>query len=118
MEMLYYHNPRCSKSCQGLEMLIQSGKPFQVKEYLKEPLTATELDQLFHKLKKSPLEMIRKKEPIYKDLDMDIATMSSTDWIKVIIENPILLERPILETKDTAIIGHPSENFQKVLEKL
>ena len=116
MTPIYYHNPRCSKSREGLELITQSGMAFQVKEYLKEPLTKMELERLFKKLGPSASGIIRKKEPIYKDLNLKDKVLSQTEEIQMILENPILLERPILETHDQALIGRPPENFKKILK--
>lgn len=112
----YYHNPKCSKSRQGLEILEQAGFSFKIKEYLKEPMTTSELEDLFFKLKKTPEEVIRKKEDIYKELNLKDKDLSSQEWIKIIIEYPKLLERPILLTENQAIIGRPVEELSKILK--
>ena len=105
----YYHNPNCTKSRKGLDMLKERNLEFTVKEYLKEPLSEEELDNLFLKLGKTPAEVVRKKEQSYQDLELSEKNLSSKEWCQIIMENPELLERPILLTEQKAIIGRPPE---------
>lgn len=114
---IYYHNPRCSKSRQGLQLLDELGIKYTVKEYLKEPLKESELQTLMQKLGKSPKEVIRTKEDIYKEQGLANKDLTDKQWIQTIIKHPKLLERPILETKTKAIIGRPPEDLKKILSK-
>ena len=111
----YYHNPKCSKSRQGLELLQNSSLEFEIKEYLKEGFEHNELKELFSKLGKTPAQVVRNRETIYKELDLDASKLEIDDWIEVIIENPILMERPILVNGDKAAIGRPLEEIEKIL---
>ena len=106
---IYYHNPRCSKSREGLKLLQSKRVHFTIKEYLKDPLTVEEVKTICHKLDKSPLEIVRQKEDIFKTLD------PRGNWYQAIVEHPILLERPILVTEDKAVIGRPPEDLLKIL---
>ncbi len=114
----YYHNPRCSKSRQGLEILNKAGFKFDIKEYLKEEMTIDELKALFKKLDKSPLEVMRTKEKVVKELGLNLKEMSDDDLMALILKNPILLERPILVTEKAAAIGRPPENFIEFIKYL
>jgi arsenate reductase len=113
--MIYYHNPRCSKSRQGLALLEENNVTPTVKEYLKEGLEAKELDSLFTRLGKEPLEVMRTKETVFKELELKGKDLSRNEWIKVITENPVLLERPILDTGVKAAVGRPPEDLLQVL---
>ncbi|WP_372654614.1 arsenate reductase (glutaredoxin) [Halobacteriovorax sp.] len=115
--MLYYHNSRCSKSRQGLEILSASGVEPTVKEYLKEGLTKTEVLGLIKKLNIQPLEgLIRVKDAPFKELGhTKNDSLSNDQWASVISKNPALLERPILVNGDKAEIGRPPENLSKII---
>ena len=115
MSFLYYHNPRCSKSRQGLELLEKKGVDFEIKEYLKGPLTQKEVKDLSKQLKMDPLDFIRQKEQIFKDLNLSYKGLSSDEWCKIIVENPKLLERPILADGKKAVIGRPTEKLLEIL---
>lgn len=110
----FYHNNRCSKSRQALELLQQHGQEVQVTEYLKQTPTAGELKSLVQKLGIKPEQLLRKGESVYKE---KFAGQSHTDdeWIRIMIENPILIERPIVVNGDRAVIGRPPENVLAIL---
>ena len=112
---IYYHNPRCSKSRQGLQILDELGVNYRIKEYLKEPLKESELQELIKRLGKSPKELIRTKEDIYNEQGLGKKDLTDKQWIQTIIKHPKLLERPILVTKTKAIIGRPPEDLKKIL---
>ncbi len=118
MSNIYYHNPKCSKSRAGLDLLNQKGIDFTIKEYLKEPLSSTELAQVFNKLNMLPSQVVRTKEDIYKELDLANKTLTDQEWIQVIIDNPKLLERPIFVTDNSAVIGRPTEELENFLNTL
>ena len=104
-----YHNPRCSKSRQALALLEEKGAEFEIKEYLKESMSLTELKNLSKSLNKRPKEFMRLKEDALKPLDLDLENDEAC--LSAIIENPILLERPIVMSQDgRAVIGRPPEN--------
>jgi len=108
---IYYHNPRCSKSRQGLTILAEQGIDFTTKEYLTEKLTSAELTELFLKLTGDPRKAIRTKEKIYEELGLKDKNIAPSEWVQILIEHPLLLERPILVTEKRTIIGRPPENF-------
>jgi len=109
-----YHNARCSKSREGLEILKNSGKEFEIIEYLKEPLAENELGNLIEKLKITPIQLVRKNEKIWKDEYKD-RDLSDQEIIKVMIKNQKLIERPVIETENDAVIGRPPSNIEKLL---
>ncbi|MDD0852263.1 arsenate reductase (glutaredoxin) [Halobacteriovorax sp. GB3] len=115
-ELTYYHNPRCSKSRQGLELLKEKGVEPTVKLYLKEPMTEKEVLEIFKKAKLSPLEgLVRTKEATFKELNLKDKTLTDKQWAKTIVENPVLLERPLLVSKDRAAVGRPPENLLQII---
>lgn len=109
-----YHNTRCRKSREGLEILKKSGNDFQVREYFKEPLTEAEIEDLLEKLKILPIQLVRKGESIWKENFKD-RDLSDREIIRVLAENPKLVERPIVEHEGRAVIGRPPSNIEKIL---
>lgn len=108
-----YHNPRCKKSRAGLAYLTEKQGKFQVREYLKDPLTEAELSALLMKLHIKPLELIRTQEEAYRK-ELKGLELNDEEWIKVMVENPKLIHRPIVEGKYKAVIGDPVENIDKL----
>jgi arsenate reductase (glutaredoxin) len=113
---VYYHNPRCSKSRQGKELLELKKISFDIKEYLKTSFEKEELLSLFTKLDKKPIDIIRTKEKLFKELELKDQNLNNEQWAEVLIKNPILLERPILCTNDRAIVGRPPEDLLTILD--
>ncbi len=116
MAAIYLHNPRCSKSRQGLEILKEKNVSVSVQEYLKEPLNKNQLENLYDLLSKNyeVKEFTRVKEKLFKELELSADEINTkAKWVKVINQNPIFLERPILLTKTKAIIGRPPEELIK-----
>jgi arsenate reductase (glutaredoxin) len=105
-----YHNPRCKKSRAGLQYATEKNMDLQVREYLKEPLTEAELSTLIMKLNVHPRDLVRTQEEIYKK-ELKGLDLNEEEWIKVMIENPKLIHRPIVEGKYKAVVGDPPENI-------
>jgi arsenate reductase len=104
-----YHNPRCSKSRQTLELIKQnSTKEITVIEYLKQPLTQVEITQLLSLLSCKPIEMMRVKDPEFKEQNLKNA--SEEELINAMVATPKLIERPIVSDGSRAIMGRPPEN--------
>lgn len=101
-----YHNPRCSKSRQGLEILNQSKVDFEVVKYLDSPLSEDELTELIKKLNISPIKLVRKGEAIWKE-NYKSKELSDEQIIEAMATNPKLIERPIVVNDNKAIIGRP-----------
>ena len=108
-----YHNPRCKKSRAGLQYVIDKKMDHQVREYLKDPLTEKELTSLVMKLHVKPFELIRTQEEYYRK-ELKRLNLNDPEWIKVMVENPKLIHRPIVEAKYKAVIGNPVENIDKL----
>ena len=112
--MLIYHNPRCSKSRQGLAILKELDQDFEIVEYLKNPPTQDELTSIIKKLHIKPIELVRKNEAIWKENYKD-KELSDEQIIKAMVDNPKLIERPIVVTDKKAIIGRPPEIIKNIL---
>lgn len=110
-----YHNPRCSKSRATLALLEERGIDVSVIEYLKEPPDDIELRQILDLLGIPARELLRKGEAAYKDLNLADPSKTEDEIIKAIVENPILMERPIVTTADAARIGRPPEAVLEIL---
>ncbi|MCF6170003.1 MAG: arsenate reductase (glutaredoxin) [Bacteroidales bacterium] len=105
-----YHNPRCKKSRAGLQFVKNKTSEFEVVEYLKNPITESEMKALLMKLNKKPLEMIRTQEAIYKS-DFKGKNFTDDEWVKIMLENPRLIKRPIVVKGNKAIWGDPAEEL-------
>lgn len=109
-----YHNNRCSKSRCGLELLQNSGKEFEVIKYLENPPTKNELISILKMLQISPIELVRKNEAVWKEKYKG-KTLSDDETITAMVENPKLIERPIVMNNGKAVIGRPPELILSIL---
>lgn len=114
MKAVIYHNPRCSKSRQALELLREHGVEPEVVEYLKDPPTAARVRELIELLKLPPHALLRPKEAPYEALGLSQKS-SKSDVAKAIAEHPILLERPLVVIGKKAVIGRPPERVLELL---
>jgi len=112
--MKIYHNPRCSKSRQALSILQESDVEVQVINYLKQPVSKTELTNLISLMGIAPIDLIRKNEAIWKSHFKGKA-LSDDALITAMVNHPKLIERPIVVHKDTALIGRPPERVKTLL---
>lgn len=103
-----YHNPRCRKSREGLTLLEESGKTFEVVKYLEDLLDEKDLTAIISKLDIKPIDLIRKNEAIWKS-DYKSKDLSDKQIIEAMVENPKLIERPIVVNGKKAVIGRPKE---------
>lgn len=112
--MKIYHNPRCSKSRKGLQYIEEKGCKFEIIKYLNERLDPKELSELIAKTGKKPFDFVRQHEQLYKDVYKG-KVLSDEEWINVLVENPRLLHRPIIENGDKAVLGNPPESIDEIL---
>ncbi len=115
MAVKIYHNPRCSKSRQTLALLEENGVEPEVILYLETPPSAKELKAVLAALGAAPREAMRRKEAPYKDLALDNPKKADAALIKAMVENPILIERPIVINGKRAAIGRPPEAVLDIL---
>ena len=110
-----YHNPRCSKSRETLELLISKGIEPSIIEYLKEPPDEIELRQLLDLLGIPARDLLRTGEDAYKERGLQDPEVSEDDIIAAILKHPILMERPIVVTNGRAKLGRPPEAVLEIL---
>ena len=115
MSVTIYHNPKCSKSRQTLELLSAKGITPTIIEYIKSPPTLEKLKEILSQLGIAPRDLMRKKEDIYKELELGILALSDKDLIDLMIEHPILIERPIVIANGKAVLGRPPEQVFDIL---
>ncbi|MEX1191685.1 MAG: arsenate reductase (glutaredoxin) [Brumimicrobium sp.] len=112
--MKFYHNPRCSKSRQTLQLLKEKGVSPEVVLYLENTPTVSELKNILEKLNIPAEKLIRKGESDFKE-NFKGKELSSQEWINAMIKYPKLIERPILVNGDKAKIGRPPENVLEII---
>lgn len=105
-----YHNNRCGKSREAIKIVEASGKEFEIIKYLENPPTFSDLELLLKKLNYQPLDLVRQKESIWTERFKG-KKLSNEEIIKALVENPILIERPIIILKDKAIVARPPEKL-------
>lgn len=116
MQMKIYHNPRCRKSRETLQLIRDSGQEPEVVEYLKHPPSEDELREVLDKLGLKPSQVARKGERLYKE-EIQGRDLSEDEMITALVDHPILIERPIVVSGDKAVIGRPPEKVQELLDK-
>lgn len=109
-----YHNNRCSKSRLGLEILKNSGKEFEIINYLEAIPTKNELREIITLLRIKPMELVRKNESVWKEKFKN-KSFTDDEIIDIMVKNPKLIERPIVINGKKAVIGRPTENILKII---
>lgn len=109
-----YHNPRCTKSREGLQILENSGKEFEIVKYLDEPISKEKLKEIITLLGIKPIELVRKNEAIWKS-DYKGKQLSDDAIITAMVNNPKLIERPIVINGKKATIGRPPTQILDVI---
>lgn len=110
-----YHNPRCSKSRQALALIEAAGLTPRVVKYLETPPGAGELDALLARAGLAPHEVMREGEDRYRELGLGARELSREEGLRLLAENPILLERPIVSLGDRALVARPPERVNELL---
>lgn len=116
----FYHNPRCSKSRQALQLISSQNITLEIIKYLEEGISKLDLENVFNKLEIDRNNFLRKNEKAFKDLNINLEKISIDQLIKLIIENPIIIQRPlaIKYEKDVfidAVVGRPPEMVLNLL---
>ncbi len=110
-----YHNPRCSKSRQTLQLLRENNIEPMIVEYLEKPPSKVALKRIIQQLNLTPRQLMRKNESVFKALNLADKSLSDEKLIAAMVENPILIERPIVVSGDKAVIGRPPEKVMGML---
>jgi arsenate reductase (glutaredoxin) len=116
MTVTIWHNPRCSKSRQALELLSRKGVAPAIREYLKEPPSKAEVEKLIELVGGEPSELVRDGEPEFKKLGKKKTELTPADIADAIATHPILLQRPIVVAGKRAAIGRPPEAVLPLLK--
>ena len=112
--MKIYHNPRCRKSREGIKYLESKKINFEVIDYIKNNLSSEQIRNILKKLQLKPIELVRKNEAIWKEKYKG-KDFSDEQLIKIMSNEPKLIERPIIVSEKLAVIGRPAENIDKLL---
>lgn len=115
MTLTIYHNPRCSKSRAALKLIEARGLTPRIVDYLKTPPSAAELKAILKMLGLKPRDILRKSEPVYAALGLKERELDDDGLIALMVENPILIERPIVVAGARAAIGRPPERVLEIL---
>ena len=113
---LIYHNPRCSKSRQTLELLQQQALTTEVVEYLNTPPNREQLEQILTLLALEPRQLMRQGEAEYRELGLDEPSLSREQLIEAMLAHPRLIERPIVIYRGKAVIGRPPERVLELVQ--
>jgi len=109
-----YHNPRCGKSRECIAFMEASGEKFEIIKYLETSFNHKSLSELIQKLNLEPIELIRKKEKIWME-QFKNKTLNDDELIDVMVQNPILIERPIAVKANKAVIARPLQQINTIL---
>lgn len=112
--MKIYHNPRCRKSRETLDMIRSAGIEPEIVEYLKNPPSGNELKRILTMLGMRPEEIVRRKEDVYKQ-NFKGKKHSDEEWLDILAKHPKLIERPIVVQGNKAVLGRPPENVKALL---
>ena len=115
MKATIYHNPQCGTSRKTLDILRESGADVNVVEYLRNPPSKAELKRLYERAGISPREGLRAKESLAQDLDLVGGHVSDEALLDAMVENPILINRPLVETEKGVRLCRPQEVVHEIL---
>jgi len=114
-DVTIYQKPTCSTCRQAVQLLQESGKPFTTVNYYEKPFTKAQLKNLLKKAGLSPKDILRTKEDSYKELGLAKTNLSDDEWLDVLIAHPDLIQRPIVEKGEKAILARPAESLKRIL---
>lgn len=116
MSYKIFHNSRCKHSRAGLDYLKKLTSEIEVREYFSDVITPMELKEIIMKLNLKPSQIVRTNEEYYKTY-LKGKTFNDDEWIRILLENPKLIQRPIVVGKYKAVIGNPPEEIEKLFKK-
>jgi arsenate reductase len=115
MKVTLYHKPTCGTCQKVLKALQEKGAQITAIEYLKNPPSEKELDAILQKLKMEPEELVRRKESLYNEKYAG-KNLSRAEWLKILHENPVLIERPVVVMEDRAVVARPPERLAELFK--
>tara|TARA_B100001564_G_scaffold3804_1_gene3339 strand:+ start:708 stop:1067 length:360 start_codon:yes stop_codon:yes gene_type:complete len=116
-EVVIYHNPKCSKSRDSLELITSMGIKPKVKLYLEENISYEEINRILILLAIKPRDLLRRSEDEYEKYNLDNQDLNDSQIINIMISNPILIERPIVISNNSAAIGRPTDKILEILNQ-
>lgn len=114
-DVTIYHKPTCTTCRQAIQVLKDSGKPFKTVNYYEQPFTRAQLKGLLKKAGLSPRDILRTKEDDYKELGLAKKNLSDDELIDMMVTHPDLIQRPIVEKGERAILARPAETVKQLL---
>lgn len=114
-DVTIYHKPTCTTCRQAIQVLKDSGKPFKTVNYYEQPFTRAQLKGLLKKAGLSPRDILRTKEDDYKELGLAKKNLSEDELIDMMVKHPDLIQRPIVEKGERAILARPAETVKQLL---
>ena len=115
MKIVIYQKPTCTTCRQVHAALKESGVDFDAVNYYVDPIPKKKLSELLRKMKMSPRELLRTKEPVYKTLRLGERDLSDDEIVELMVRNPDLIQRPIVEKGARAILARPAERLKEIL---
>jgi len=114
-DITIYHKPTCTTCRQAVQMLKDSGKPFMAINYYEQSFTKAQLKALLKKAGLSPKDVLRTKEDLYRELGLAKAQLSDDELLDLMVKHPDLIQRPIVEKGDQAMLARPADSIKKLL---
>lgn len=114
-DITIYQKPTCSTCREAVRLVKDSGKPFTTINYYEQPFTSKQLKSLLKKAGLSPRDVLRTKEDIYKELGLAKSTLTDDELIELMVQHPDLIQRPIVEKGEQALLARPAESIQELL---
>lgn len=111
-----YHNPKCKKSREGLEYLKTKSNDYEIKHYLSNGISIDEVKEILLKSNLKPIQLIRSQEDYFKTY-LKGKDFSDEEWVQIIVQNPKILQRPIIVGNYRAVLANPPENIDKLIKK-
>jgi arsenate reductase len=118
MRIVVYQKPTCTTCRQVYSALKESGADFEAVDYYTDPISKRKLKELLRKLGMTPRELLRTKDPIYKTLRIGDRDLSDAELLDLMVANPDLVQRPIVERGDSAILARPADRIRPFLSTL
>jgi len=114
-DITIYHKPTCTTCRQAVQLLKNSGKPFMAINYYEQSFTKAQLKALLKKAGLSPKDVLRTKEDLYRELGLAKAQHSDDELLDLMVKHPDLIQRPIVEKGDQAMLARPADSIKKLL---
>ncbi|MDF0666509.1 MAG: arsenate reductase (glutaredoxin) [Nitrospira sp.] len=114
-EITIYHKPTCTTCRQAVQLLKDSGTPFTAVNYYERPFTKAQLKTLLKRANLSPKDVLRTKEDLYRELGLAKKQLSDDELLDLMVKHPDLIQRPIVERGDQAMLARPADSIKKLL---